>query len=291
MSTASLLPASGLTANKPAVSHRAYVTLVTNADYAMGALALARSIKLSGADADIVILHTGGVEASVLTPLSDLGCRLVQTELLDTSDAFNERHARGKLHANAPFTKGRKPAFHSPLDNFCKLRLWQLTEYEACIFIDADALVLRNIDKLFDYPEFAAAPNVYETLKDFHRLNSGVFVARPSAETFGSMLKMLDQPEAFWRRTDQTFLETFFPDWHGLPVYMNMLQYVWFNLPDLWEWKQIGVLHYQYEKPWEKDHPRSAELKPLIDLWQAFHTGENIPDIASLANPTESAVA
>jgi len=287
MSTASPLP-SGLSASKPAASHRAYVTLVTNADYAMGALALARSILLSGTKADIAVLYTGGVDAEALAPLSDLGCRLIRTELLDTSDAFNERHARGKLHANAPFTKGRKPAFHSPLDNFCKLRLWQLTEYESCIFIDADALVLRNIDKLFDYPEFSAAPNVYETLKDFHRLNSGVFTARPSAETFAAMLRVLDQPDAFWRRTDQTFLETYFPDWHGLPVFMNMLQYVWFNLPDLWDWKQIGVLHYQYEKPWEEGHPRAAELKPLIDLWHAYLEGTSIPDISSLPNPSGS---
>lgn len=279
---------SGLTANKAAVSHCAYVTLVTNADYAMGALALARSIQLSGTQADIVVLHTGGVDDAALEPLSELGCRLIRTELLDTSDAFNERHARGNLHAAAPFAKGRKPAFHSPLDNFCKLRLWQLTEYQACVFIDADALVLRNIDKLFGYPEFSAAPNVYETLRDFHRMNSGVFVAQPSDETFAAMLKVLDQPGAFWRRTDQTFLETFFPDWHGLPVTMNMLQYVWFNLPELWDWKQIGVLHYQYEKPWEKDHPRSAELKPLIDLWHAYLDGKSIPDIASLPNPSRS---
>jgi alpha-N-acetylglucosamine transferase len=278
----------GLTANKAAVSQYAYVTLVTNADYAMGALALARSIQLSGTRADIVVLHTGGVADAALVPLSELGCRLIRTELLDTSDAFNERHARNKLHANAPFTKGRKPAFHSPLDNFCKLRLWQLTEYQACVFIDADALVLRNIDKLFDYPEFSAAPNVYETLRDFHRMNSGVFVARPSADTFAAMLKMLDQPEAFWRRTDQTFLEAFFPDWHGLPVTMNMLQYVWFNLPDLWDWKQIGVLHYQYEKPWEKDHPKADQLRPLIDLWHAYLEGDSIPDISSLANPSGS---
>jgi len=290
MSAPSPLP-SGLSANRPAKSRRAYVTLVTNADYAMGALALARSIKLSGTDADIVILHTGGVSDPDLEPLAGLGCRLIRTELLDTSDGFNERHARGRLHANAPFTKGRKPAFHSPLDNFCKLRLWQLTEYETCVFIDADALVLRNIDKLFGYPEFSAAPNVYESLGDFHRLNSGVFVARPSAETFAAMMQRLDQPEVFWRRTDQTFLESFFPDWHGLPVFNNMLQYVWFNLPDLWDWKQIGVLHYQYEKPWEKDHPRSGELKPLIDLWHAFYTGEAIPDIASLANPASAAAA
>lgn len=279
------LPA-GLSANRPATGTRAYVTLVTNADYAMGATALARSIRHAGADADIVVLHTGGVEDTALKPLSDLDCRLVRTELLDTSDGFNERHARGRLHADAPFTKGRKPAFHSPLDNFCKLRLWQLTEYETCVFIDADALVLRNIDKLFDYPEFSAAPNVYETLRDFHRMNSGVFVARPSLETFAAMLEMLDRPDVFWRRTDQTFLETFFPDWHGLPVTMNMLQYVWFNLPDLWDWKQIGVLHYQYEKPWETDHPKADRLRPLIDLWHAYFTGEAIPDIASLANPS-----
>jgi alpha-N-acetylglucosamine transferase len=287
MSTPFSLPA-GLSADKPAASHRAYVTLVTNPDYAMGALALARSIRHAGTDADIVVLHTGGVDASALVPLSDLDCRLVRTELLDTSDGFNERHARGRLHADAPFTKGRKPAFHSPLDNFCKLRLWQLTEYEACVFIDADALVLKNIDKLFGYPEFSAAPNVYETLRDFHRMNSGVFVARPSAETFAAMLEVLDQPGVFWRRTDQTFLETFFPDWHGLPVTMNMLQYVWFNLPDLWDWKQIGVLHYQYEKPWEQDHPKADRLRPLINLWHAYFTGNAIPDIAALANPSGS---
>lgn len=272
-------------------SRQAFVTLVTNADYAMGATALARSIMHSYTSADIVVLHTGGVDEAVLAPLSELGCRLVEVEHLPMSDGFNERHARGNLHSAAPFTKGRKPDFHSPLDNFCKLRLWQLIDYETCVFIDADAIVLRNIDKLFDYPEFSAAPNVYESLADFHRLNSGVFVAKPSLRTYNAMLERLDEHGTFWRRTDQTFLESFFPDWQGLPVFMNMLQYVWFNLPELWDWNQIGVLHYQYEKPWEKDHPKAAKLKPLIDLWYAFHDGRDIPDIASLHNPGKAEAA
>ncbi|PYE24623.1 alpha-N-acetylglucosamine transferase [Rhizobium sp. PP-CC-3A-592] len=263
----------------------AFVTLVTNADYAMGAKALCRSIRRTGTAADIVVLHTPAVAIDALTPLGAFGVRLVETDLLPLSDAFNERHARRNVHAAAPFTKGRKPAFHSPLDNFCKLRLWQLTEYERCIFIDADALVLKNIDKLFAYPEFSAAPNVYESLADFHRLNSGVFVAKPSDETFRAMLQRLDGTDAFWSRTDQSFLQAFFPDWHGLPVTMNMLQYVWFALPALWDWPSIGVLHYQYEKPWETDHPKAEALKPLIDLWHAFHDGSDIPDIASLPGP------
>jgi alpha-N-acetylglucosamine transferase len=266
----------------------AFVTLITNADYAMGATALARSIRRTGTEADIVVLHIGGVERPALTPLEALGCRLVEVEHLPLSDAFNERHARKNLHGAAPFTKGRKPDFHTPLDNFCKLRLWQLTDYETCVFIDADALVLKPIDKLFSYPEFSAAPNVYENLSDFHRLNSGVFVAKPSAETFANMLTALDQPNAFWRRTDQTFLETFFRDWHGLPVFMNMLQYVWFNMPDLWNWESIGVLHYQYEKPWEKDHPKANQLRPLIDLWHAFYEDREIPALSTLPKPGET---
>jgi len=267
----------------------AYVTLVTNTDYTMGATALARSIRRTNTSADIVVLHTGAVGADDLLSLEALGCRLVPVDHLPLSDAFNARHTRGNLHAAAPFTKGRKPAFHSPLDNFCKLRLWQLIEYERCVFIDADALVLKNVDRLFDYPEFSAAPNVYESLADFHRLNSGVFVARPSLATFEAMLQRLDQPDAFWRRTDQTFLESFFPDWHGLPVFMNMLQYVWFTMPGLWDWQSISILHYQYEKPWETNHPKVDKLAPLIDLWQRFHQDLEIPDIAQLANPKETA--
>ena len=273
----------GLAPECPANSRFAYVTLATNADYALGALALINSIKATGTGADCVVLHTAVPETS-LAPLRAVGARLIRAELLDTSDEFNAAHARDALHARAAFTKGTKPPFHTPLDNFTKLRLWQLTEYEAVVFIDADALMLKNCDKLFGYPEFCAAPNVYESLADFHRLNSGVFTARPSAATFAAMMGRLDQPGVFWRRTDQTFLQDFFPDWHGLPVFYTMLQYVWFNMPALWSWDEIQILHFQYEKPWQ-DHDKADRLRPLIDLWRGFAGQGPRLDPASLPNP------
>jgi alpha-N-acetylglucosamine transferase len=266
-------------------SSHAYATLVTNADYAMGATALVRSLRLSGTQADIVVLHTGGVSADALRPLAELGAMLVAVDLLPTSDGFNARHARAKIHAEAPFTKGGKPAFHTPLDNFAKLRLWEMEQYERIVFIDADAIVVRNVDRLFAYPEFSAAPNVYESLADFGRMNSGVFVAQPSRATFARMLATLDAPDAFWRRTDQTFLQAFFPDWHGLPVFDNLLQYVWFNLPDLWDWASVRVIHFQYEKPWEAGHAKADRLQPLIELWRAYHDGSEIPDLARMPKP------
>lgn len=271
------------------MSRYAYITLVTNADYAIGAAALVHSLRLTGSEADIVVLHAGGAADADLRPLERLGARLVAVDPLPTSDAFNLRHGRARLHAAAPFDKGEKPTFHTPLDNFAKLRVWQMTGYEKVVFIDADAVVLKNIDRLFAYPEFSAAPNVCQSLADFRRLNSGVFVARPLQATFSAMLDRLDRPDAFWRRTDQTFLQEFFPDWHGLPVFYNMLQYVWLNLPELWDWNSIAVLHYQYEKPWRPDHAKAAALKPLIDLWRALYSGEAPPDPAELPNPRGAA--
>nr|WP_319382463.1 glycosyltransferase family 8 protein [uncultured Roseibium sp.] len=274
--------------DRPAGSSVAYVTLVTNRDYVLGASALLRSLRRTGTAADLVVLCTPGVDDEDLEILRGFKPRVARCRRLETSAAFNERHERGRLHEAAPFTKGGKPVFHTPLDNFVKLRLWQLSDYDRVVFIDADALVLQNCDGLFDYPEFCAAPNVYESLADFHRLNSGVFTARPSTATFARMLEALETPGAFWRRTDQTFLETFFPHWHGLPVFYNMLQYVWFNLPDLWNWQQIHILHYQYEKPWQAGHDKSERLRPLMDLWQAFATGNGIPDDTTrLAGPGE----
>ncbi|WP_246026602.1 glycosyltransferase [Paracoccus luteus] len=272
----------GLTPDRAARSDRAFVTLVTNVDYALGARALVRSIVLSGTDADICVLHTD-VAAADLAPLAGLGARLVRCDLLPTSDAFNAAHARDALHGRAAFTKGEKPPFHTPLDNFAKLRLWQL-DYARVVFIDADALVLQNVDRLFDYPQFCAAPNVYESLADFHRMNSGVFTARPDPATFADMLAKLDVPGAFWRRTDQTFLEHYFPDWHGLPVFFNMLQYAWFNLPGLWRWRDVKILHFQYEKPWQ-DHAKADRLRPLIELWRAYAGDGPVPDPRGLPDP------
>jgi alpha-N-acetylglucosamine transferase len=273
--------------DRPARDRRAWVTLVTNPDYLPGAVALVNSLLRTGTAADIVALHTAGVDAAALAPLAASGVRLATCDLLPTSSDFNEAHARDRLHGRAPFTKGEKPPFHTPLDNFVKLRLWQLP-YERVVFLDADTLVLRPADRLFDYPEFCAAPNVYESLADFGRMNAGVFTARPDPATFAAMLRRLDAPGAFWRRTDQTFLEAWFPDWHGLPIYDNLLQYVWLNLPGLWDWRQVRILHYQYEKPWDPSHGKRDRLAPLIALWQAHFTGENVPDPAALPGPCAS---
>lgn len=272
----------GLRAERRATADHAYVTLITNPDYLPGAEALLRSLALTGTRADVVVMHRG-IGPAHLARLRAHGVRLIEADLLPTTEAFDRLHARDALHARAAFTRGTKPDFHTPLDNFVKLRLWEL-DYDRCVFIDADAVVLRSVEKLFELPEFCAAPNVYDGLDGFHRMNSGVFTARPDSRTFNTMLAHLDRPGAFWPRTDQTFLQDYFPDWHGLSIHHNMLQYVWINMPELWSWNDIRILHFQYEKPWQ-DHAKAHLLRPLIDLWRAIAEGQPVPDLALQARP------
>ncbi|HEX2620124.1 MAG TPA: glycosyltransferase family 8 protein [Phototrophicaceae bacterium] len=252
-----------------------YVTLITNEDYVLGARALARSLRMCQSEWKLTALVLEDLPG--LNDLEALGCTVLQVDELPLSTSFQERHSRKAQHAQAPFTKGNKPVFHNPLHNFVKLRLWELEQFERVVFLDADTLVIQNIDRLFGYPEFAAAPNLYESLSDFHRLNSGVFVAQPSRRTFDHMLETLDRPDVFWSRTDQTFLQSYFPDWHGLPYIYNTLQYVWFNLPELWNWDFIRVIHYQYEKPWEDPHPKQELLQPMIDTWWSVFENGRLP--------------
>jgi alpha-N-acetylglucosamine transferase len=259
-----------------------YVTLVANTDYLLGARALARSLQRVNAKYPLTVLVTEPLDG--LESLATFNCQIIQVDPLPLSDGFRARHTRSAQHTQAPFTKGNKPQFHDPLQNFVKLRLWELEQFEHTVFLDADTLVIQNIDHLFGYPEFCAAPNLYESLTDFHRMNSGVFTAKPNKRTFERMLDRLDQPDVFWSRTDQTFLQTFFPLWDGLPYIYNTLQYVWLNLPELWDWARVRVIHYQYEKPWEVNHPKWEALRPLIDVWWGILERGELP--TPLVNPT-----
>ncbi|CBI37563.3 unnamed protein product, partial [Vitis vinifera] len=132
------------------VRREAYATILHSAHvYVCGAIAAAQSIRLAGSTRDLVILvdetisdyHRSGLEAAGWKIRTIQRIRNPKAE----KDAYNEW-------------------------NYSKFRLWQLTDYDKIIFIDADLLVLRNIDFLFGMPEISATGN------NGSLFNSGVMV-------------------------------------------------------------------------------------------------------------------
>ncbi|CAF5169689.1 unnamed protein product, partial [Rotaria sp. Silwood1] len=152
------------------------VTLVTNDDYALGALVLAQSIHLVGTKRNLVVL--------VSNNLSDLLKRTLETSfdeviLVDEFDSNDNEHLRLLSRPELGIT-------------FTKINCWLLEKYSKCVFLDSDCFVLRQIDDLFEREEFSAAhdagwPDCF---------NSGVFVYRPSKETFIKLMLFASEKNA-----------------------------------------------------------------------------------------------
>ncbi|TYH79758.1 hypothetical protein ES332_D03G084500v1 [Gossypium tomentosum] len=211
----------------------AYATVLHSAHvYVCGAITAAQSIRMSGSTRDLVILvddsigdyHRGGLEAAGWKIYTIQRIRNPKAE----PEAYNEW-------------------------NYSKFCLWQLTDYDKIIFIDADLLILRNIDFLFEMPEISAIGN-NATL-----FNSGVMVIEPSNCTFQILMDHINEIKSY-NGGDQGYLNEIFTWWHRIPKHMNFLKHFWEG--DEEEKKQMKtrlfgadppilyVIHYLGNKPW-----------------------------------------
>mmetsp|Transcript_25942 Transcript_25942/g.34755 ORF Transcript_25942/g.34755 Transcript_25942/m.34755 type:complete len:161 (-) Transcript_25942:499-981(-) len=71
---------------------------------------------------------------------------------------------------------------------YTKLHIWALTEYKQVFYIDADCMIVGNVEhlfKLYEQSDFAASPDVFPP----DHLNAGVLLIRPSMSVFTSLLR------------------------------------------------------------------------------------------------------
>ncbi|KAJ0079716.1 hypothetical protein Patl1_22710 [Pistacia atlantica] len=125
----------------------------------------------------------------------------------------------------------------------------QLIEYEKVIFIDADLLVLRNIDKFFFYPQLSVVGN------DGSLFNLGIMVIEPSLCMFEKLMVKRFKV-ASYNGGDQGFLTEIFTWWHRLPSKINHLKVFrtlhnkYGNNDEHQIPENIYAIHYLGLKPW-----------------------------------------
>jgi alpha-N-acetylglucosamine transferase len=165
------------------MTEKAYVTLVATDIYAAGALVLAHRIRDMGSTVDLVCLVTNDISTTVIEHLSQL-YKVVCVDTLTSTDDDNLA-LLGRPELNITFTK---------------LHLWNLTDYDKLVFLDADTLPLRNVDDLFDRPNFSAAPDAGWP----DCFNSGVFVTEPSEKDYHGLKKMAIEQGSFDGNNNKT---------------------------------------------------------------------------------------
>lgn len=234
----------------------AYVTMICGGDaYVPGVEALGRSLAETGTTAPRVAMVTPDVPDEARRRLAAGGW-----EVRDVAPIPNPRPDGALL-------------FKRFGASFTKLRAFELIDYERIVFLDADTIVLRNIDDLFDRPAIAAAPDFF--MPD--RFNSGVMVIEPSLGLFARLrAKLADAPS--YDGGDQGFLNWFWSDWwsmsvaHRLPSGYNMHHFVFqFMLAHEGLREQclaeVRVVHYTLQKPWL----RTTVMGGAKEWWDKFY--------------------
>lgn len=169
--------------------------------YVCGAIALAQSIRQSGSTRDLVALvdaHNVGAEHRAALAAAGWQVRL----------APRIRNPHAELHAYNEW-------------NYSKFRLWQLTDYDKVVFLDADLLVLRNMDFLFE-----EAPELSATVNSGARFNSGVMMLEPCNCTFDLLMSGIHDIDSY-NGGDQGYLNEVFSWWHRLPSHANYMKHFW----------------------------------------------------------------
>ncbi|GFO47441.1 glycogenin-1 [Plakobranchus ocellatus] len=247
------------------VPDEAFVTLATNDTYALGCLVLGSSLQRVSTTRQLVVMITSGVSASMRQQLEALFDQTVEVNILDSSDTCN-LELLGRPDLSCTFTK-----FHC----------WRLTQFKKCVFMDADTLVLQNIDDLFDREELSAAPDAGWP----DCFNSGVFVFVPSEETYRSLLAFAVTSGSF-DGGDQGLLNSYFKGWatedisKHLPFTYNVVSQAFYSyLPAFKQFRNnVKVVHFiGAVKPWHQPFntatgqvtalPDTGHSQEFLQIW------------------------
>ncbi len=188
----------------------AYVFYATNYKYAIAVCVAVKRLQQTNVrnDVDFVVLHLP-VSKYILDAMRKMDIITISVNALP-------------YYLNNDYFK----------DCLVKLRIFQLTQYERIIYLDADAIPLKNIDHLFSLPfsEMIAAPRAYWLQQPF--VTSLLLVVKPS--------------NLMWYRLKQHFETAFEKKLYDMDIinleFKNEIHY----LPD-----EYGCLNSEWE---DKDH-------------------------------------
>lgn len=243
-----------------------YVTLFTHDEFYPGVRTLAHSLFKTGTKIPLLILVTDTVSRVYIDRIAkDISER--------NSKADSSVGMTVLFRTVEPIENPYKPDVDSwKKCGFTKLAIWSLTGFQKIVYIDADCLILENIDELFEREAPAFAPDVFPP----DRFNAGVMVIEPNRDIFETMLDKMQTLKSY-DQGDTGFLNAFFSDWFSWPAerrlefrYNALRTMYWFTHqnPGYWEEvKPIKVLHFcSSPKPWEK----MSRMGDLEALWLEY---------------------
>lgn len=261
----------------------AYVTLLTRDSYLPGVQCLARSLRRVGAQYPLVVMVTNTLSEGGVEVLKQEGCAV---------------HVVPRLGPGATASSRYKLPLYGECWN--KLHMWRLDRYQRLVYLDADMLVLLNIDAMFTLGEGVWAvpdcsfgrktqaerdscPLFLPTTPTY--FNAGMVVVTPDTAEFDRFMHLLGTGAIeVGGYAEQDFLNVYYRNrWRPLPHTYNAQKCIRCHHPHMWRLADVAVLHYVDSKPWNPNDPANASWQDLNALWwEAFEGGKQEAEAAGM---------
>ncbi|MXP48614.1 glycosyltransferase family 8 protein [Pantoea sp. Eser] len=249
----------------------AWVTLLTQPDYLVGVKALHHSLKQSNSQWPLVVMTTSAISAEDCQALQAEGCVIAPVEPIYPRADLDQHYASAQFG-----------------EVWTKLRAWQLTNYQRVVFLDADMLVLQNMDELFtldlgdnlmaachacrcnpnqiaSYPADWQPEQCHYTWQargeaapaslDYY-LNGGFLVLTPDNSVYEALeqrIAAIDDLSAYPFSEQDLLNEAFAGRWQPLSYVYNVLKTLPFQHSAIWRNDEVKNLHFILAKPWKRD--------------------------------------
>lgn len=252
----------------------AYVTIATSKSYLPGIMAMFLSLKKTGT---IIPLYAM-LPSDLINKEMEL-CHRMKTNGINIIEYRESVHIPQQL-IDSNENHGDSRFNHT----FDKLLIFELTQFEKIVYIDADMYILQNIDCLFNYPHMSAtvAGKSYPGNESWIDLNSGCMSIIPQKgliEQFQKHIPLLINIKKTCG--DQDVLQSYYSEWPKHPelnfgekygilapyakYYEKHLGYHYTQKVD--DSKSVAILHFIGEKkPWMQQWSPLSVLKQELQL-------------------------
>uniref|UniRef100_A0A060SWD9 glycogenin glucosyltransferase n=1 Tax=Blastobotrys adeninivorans TaxID=409370 RepID=A0A060SWD9_BLAAD len=230
----------------------AYVTLLFSDDYLVGVLTLAHALRETGTERQIVVLVTESVSQASRDAIE---------QVFDS--VIDVKHVENPHPNSTEFVLLNRPELQP---SYSKIALWGIP-YKKVVYLDADVLVTRNIDDLFEVEigplQVAAAPDI--GWPDI--FNSGVLVAVPNKEALTDLTARASHNQSF-DGGDQGLLNQYFENsWVRIPFAYNVTPSTSYQYAPAFRHFQSQVRNVHFVgsvKPWS---PHSEQSDQYVQQW------------------------
>ena len=175
-------------------SNFAYVSILSTDNYIVGLMVMYFS-NVTKPKYDFFCLVTPNIREENIRILKHLGINLIHVDPI--ANPYNSDKKSRKYY------------------NYSKLNIFNLTEFKKAVYLDADMIIMHNIDELFNKPHMSGVNSggMLPDKKSWTKLNSGLMVFEPSNELFNKMVNDIGKIEKEKGKGDQSFLHEFYKNW------------------------------------------------------------------------------